>query len=228
MNDRANDEGLRRGPATPRRRTRAEERIDSLDTSASTLASEMLDLREQVARAEQEAGESRASWQRAAADLANFRRRTEQERDDYLGLANESLLRKVLAVADDLDRAMAQMPTELVRLGWTEGLWAIDRKLRQLLASEGLTPIDAEGLPFDPREHEAIAHQETDSAPDGTVLSEVQKGYRIRDRVLRPSMVIVAKNEAGGTGGPGDGHPHSNDDGREATKGREAAGGSHD
>ncbi len=220
MNDRPINGGPRRGPIPGRRRTRAEERIDSLDSSTAASATDVSELQDRLARAEQEAADHRTSWQRAAADLANYRRRTEQEREEYLGLANESLLRKVLSVADDLDRAMAQMPAELARLGWTEGLWAFDRKLRQLLASEGLTPIEAQGRPFDPREHEAIAHQETADAPDGTIISEIQKGYRIRDRVLRPSMVTVAKNDTDDS----DAHT-SNDTGREAAEGREAQGG---
>lgn len=223
MNDRTNGDPRRRMQHPPRRRTRAEERIEALDTSSAALATELAELKERLARAEQEAVENRTSWQRAAADLANFRRRTDQEREEYLGLASESLLRKVLAVADDLDRAMAQMPPELADLGWTEGIWAIDRKLRQLLSSEGLTPIEAEGRPFDPREHEAIAQQDSSTVADGTVLAEIQKGYRIRDRVLRPSMVVVARSETG-MHAPDDGNT-TEVEGREAAQGREAAGG---
>jgi molecular chaperone GrpE len=115
---------------------------------------------------------------------------------DSLGLANESLLRRTLAVADDFDRAMSQMPTDLARLGWTEGVWAIDRKLRALLDSEGLTPIEAEGQPFDPHQHEAVAQEETDAVADGMIIAELQRGYRIRDRVLRPALVVVARNPA--------------------------------
>jgi molecular chaperone GrpE len=70
----------------------------------------------------------------------------------------------------------------------------VERKLRNLLESEGVTPIEAVGKPFDPREHEAVLHEETTSAPDGTVISELQRGYRVRDRVLRPALVSVAKN----------------------------------
>ncbi len=199
-------------PGVPgRRKTRADERIESLDASPAALAGDLQELKDRIALVEQEAAENKAGWQRTAADFQNFRRRTEQQREETLGLANESLLRKVLVVADDFDRAMAQMPPDLVKLGWVEGIWAIDRKLRQLLESEGLTPIEAEGRPFDPREHEAIAHEETTDVPDGVVLSELQRGYRIRDRVLRPAMVTVAKNESI--------PPIKNDTGREAAGG---------
>lgn len=212
MNDHRHD-GHPTGTRPGRRRTRAEERIEALETSPAALAAEVQTLRERLAQVEQEAADNKAGWQRTAADFQNFRRRTEQQREETIGLASESLLRKVLGVADDLDRALAQTPPELVSLGWVEGIWAIDRKLRQLLESEGLTPIEAEGRPFDPREHEAIAHEETSAAPDGTVLSELQRGYRIRDRVLRPALVSVAKN---------DNEPSiSNDTGREAAAGED-------
>jgi molecular chaperone GrpE len=84
------------------------------------------------------------------------------------------------------------MPTELQQLGWVEGIVAIDRKLRLLLDSEGLTPIEALGRPFDPHQHEAVIREERPNVPEGTVTAELQRGYRIRDRVLRPAMVAVA------------------------------------
>jgi molecular chaperone GrpE len=177
-------------------KTRAEERIESLDAEPAPApeAPGLEELRQRVATLEKEAADARAGWQRSAADFANYRRRTEQEREATLGLANEMLLLKLLAVVDDFDRALAQMPKELEQLGWIEGIWLVERKLRALLESEGVTPIEAAGKPFDPREHEAVVHEETTSAPDETVIGELQRGYRIRDRVLRPALVSVAKN----------------------------------
>jgi molecular chaperone GrpE len=177
-------------------KTRAEERIDELDEqpSPAALMEELDQLRQRLAALEKEAADARGSWQRSAADFANYRRRTEQEREATLGLANEMLLLKLLAVVDDFDRALAQMPRELEHLGWIEGIWLVERKLRALLESEGVTPIEATGKPFDPREHEAVLHEETTAAPDETVIGELQRGYRIRDRVLRPALVSVAKN----------------------------------
>ena len=179
-----------------RPRTRAEERIAELDTSPAKLAAELEELREQLLRAEKEAEENRLGWQRTAADFQNFRRRTEQDRQASLGLANEALLVKVLNLADDFDRAIANMPPELQGNGWAEGVVAIDRKLRALLDWEGLTPIEAEGVPFDPHQHEAVVQEETRSVPEGTVTAELQRGYRLRDRVLRPALVVVAKAPA--------------------------------
>jgi molecular chaperone GrpE len=177
-------------------RTRAEERIADLgeEQSPGALVEELEALKQRLANLEKEAADARGGWQRSAADFANYRRRTEQEREATLGLANEMLLLKLLAVVDDFDRALAQMPKELEHLGWIEGIWLVERKLRALLESEGVTPIEATGRPFDPREHEAVVHEETTTAPDQTVIGELQRGYRIRDRVLRPALVSVAKN----------------------------------
>lgn len=185
-----------------RHRTRAEERIAGLDVQPSALVAEIERLKGELEQARTEAAENRASWQRAAADFANYRRRSEQEREATLGLANEMLLAKLLAVVDDFDRALASMPAELQDLGWVEGLWLVERKLRALLESEGVTPMESVGKSFDPREHEAVIHEETTSAPDGQVIGEVQRGYRIRDRVLRPALVKVAKNPTTPTSKP--------------------------
>jgi molecular chaperone GrpE len=183
-----------RNPQPRLHRTRAEERIAELDASPTRLTAELDQLRAELATAQQEAAENKAAWQRSAADFSNYKRRTEQEREAMVGLANEVLLAKLLAIVDDFDRAIANMPPELQTISWTGGIAAIDRKLRQLLDSEGLTPIEALGKQFDPHEHEAIAQEDKPGVPEGTVIAELQKGYRIRDRVLRPAMVAVARH----------------------------------
>ena len=191
-------------------RTRAEERAAALDTSPAKLLAELDELRTQLLNAEQEAEENRAGWQRTVADFANFRRRTEQDRAASYGLANEALLVKVLNLADDFDRAIARIPPELQSNSWVEGIVAIDRKLRALLDSEGLVPIEAQGAPFDPHQHEAVVQEETDSVPEGTITAELQRGYRLRDRVLRPALVAVAKQPTSNT--------HNQAPGAEATE----------
>jgi molecular chaperone GrpE len=146
------------------------------------------------------AAEHLATLQRTAADFANFRRRTAEDRERELGLASESLLRKLLTVADDFDRALETMPAEFKEAGWIEGIVLLDRKLRALLESEGVTPIEAVGRPFDPHEHEAIASVAATGRPDGEIVDEIQKGYRVRDRILRPALVAVAGGDAAETG----------------------------
>jgi molecular chaperone GrpE len=197
-----------------RPRTRAEERIAQLDTSPQAMASEASDnqetvssdvaeLRNQLNAAQQEAADNKAGWQRIAADFQNYKRRTEQDREQMFGLANDALLSKLLTIADDFDRAIEHMPAEMADVGWVAGIAAIDRKLRLLLDSEGLTPIEAIGKPFDPHEHEAVTQETTTAVPDGTVTQELQRGYRIRDRVLRPAMVAVAVNPSSEGAGRG-------------------------
>ena len=149
--------------------------------------------------AQQQAAEHLATLQRTAAEFQNYRRRTTEEREREMGLASEYLLGKVLAIADDFDRAIDAVPDELRANPWTEGVTAIDRKLRALLDSEGVRPIEAMGQPFDPREHEAVTSVPGTGRPDGEVVAEIRRGYRLRDRVLRPALVAVAAG--GGAGG---------------------------
>ena len=98
------------------RRTRAEERIAELDTSPQALVAQLEELRGQLLAAEQEVADSKQGWQRTAADFANYKRRTEQDREQMLGLANEALLSKLLTIADDFDRAITNMPADLQQL----------------------------------------------------------------------------------------------------------------
>ena len=96
-------------------------------------------------------------------------------------------------VADDFDRAIEARPASIAEDAWFEGIAAIDRKLRLLLESEGVTAIDAApGRPFDPREHEAIANVPGTDRPEGEIVEEIRRGYRLRDRVIRPALVAVA------------------------------------
>ena len=136
-----------------------------------------------------------AALQRERAEFQNFRRRTAEEREATLGLAAEGLISKVLALADDFDLAIEHRPEGGMDEAWLEGISAIDRKLRQLLESEGVTPIDASpGVHFDPREHEAVANVQGTGRRGGEIVDELRRGYRLRDRVIRPALVAVAED----------------------------------
>jgi molecular chaperone GrpE len=186
------------GAHPPRRgRTRAEERIAALGDAPGGLVQEVERLHAELEEAQRATEEARAAWQRSAADFANYRRRSEQERAEQAGLASESLLLRVLALADDFDLAIEHVPEDALGSPWVEGISAIDRKLRQLLESAGVTAIETVGQPFDPHEQQAISYEETTEAPDGTVLRELTRGYRLRDRILRPALVAVARNDTG-------------------------------
>jgi molecular chaperone GrpE len=135
------------------------------------------------------------SWRRAAADLSNYRKRAEKETGEMARFANSALIARLLPVLDDFDRAFQTVPEELRELTWVDGMLLIARKLRATVEAEGLKPIEALGKPFDPNFHEAVIHEETDKAEEGTVTGELQKGYMLGDRVLRPTMVKVAKKK---------------------------------
>ena len=132
--------------------------------------------------------------QRMAADFSNYRKRTDAERAEFAKFAKADLIAKLLDVLDAYDRALATVPDDLKGSSWAEGMWLIERKLRQILENEGLKGIDSLGEAFDPYKHEAVAHVESD-APEGTVITEHQKAYRLHDRVIRPAMVTVAKKK---------------------------------
>ena len=134
-----------------------------------------------------------AALQRERAEFMNFKRRTAEEREAMLGLAAEALIRKVLTLADDFDLAVEHRPETGVDEAWVDGIAAIDRKLRQLLESEGVSRIDASpGTQFDPREHEAVANVPGTGRPGGEIVEELRRGSRLRDRVIRPALVAVA------------------------------------
>ena len=144
---------------------------------------------------ERERDEYLAALQRERAEFMNFKRRTGEEREAMYGLAAEGLIRKVLALADDFDLAVQHRPQGGVDEAWVEGIAAIERKLRQLLESEGVSVIDASpGLPFDPREHEAVANVPGTGRRGGEIVDELRRGYRLRDRVIRPALVAVAED----------------------------------
>jgi molecular chaperone GrpE len=131
-----------------------------------------------------------ANWQRAEADFVNYKRRVEQERSEAMRIANAALIINILPVLDDLERALASLNIRLAGLTWFDGIRLIYRKLQLVLENAGVSQIEAEGQPFDPRFHEAVMYGEGE---EGKVVAEVQRGYKLNDRVLRPAMVIVGK-----------------------------------
>src|SRR3989449_8713089 len=133
---------------------------------------------------------------RMAADFANYRKRNEAERTEFAKFAKSDLIAKLLDVLDGYDRALATIPDELKGTAWVEGMWLIERKLRAILEAEGLEGIDSIGQPVDPRNHEAVAHVPSDK-PEGTVIQEHQKAYRLHDRVIRPALVTVSSGSEG-------------------------------
>ena len=174
-------------------RTRAEERAAEIDVSPTKLLAEIESLKGELETTKAKADEYLAGLQRERAEFSNYRRRTAEEREQMLGLAGEDLIRKVLVIADDFDLAIENRPADLAGDGWVEGVAAIDRKLRALLESEGVTTVSAEpGTLFDPRQHEAIANVPGTGRAEGEIVELIRRGYLLRDRVIRPALVAVA------------------------------------
>jgi molecular chaperone GrpE len=177
----------------PSGKTRGQQRVEEIDISPTTLLAEIDTLKTELADARAGGEEYLNALQRERAEFQNFRRRSAEERQRDLGLAGEDLLRKVLTVADDFDLAIEARPDSISTDPWFDGIAAIDRKLRVLLESEGVTAIDAmPGRQFDPREHEAIVNVPGTGRPEGEIVDELRRGYRLRDRVLRAALVAVA------------------------------------
>jgi len=133
-----------------------------------------------------------ANWQRTQADFINYKRRSEQEKEEIGKFANAMLLLNLLPILDDLERAFTSIPPHLVKLSWVDGIKLIERKLWASLEAQGLSQIKALGEPFDPKLHEAAMHA---NGKEGIVIEELQKGYKLHDRVIRPAMVVVGNGE---------------------------------
>jgi len=174
----------------------------------------------QLAKAQEDAKKYFNNWHRAEADFQNYKRRTEQEREELRRFGNVSVIINLLPVLDDFERAFASLDSHLAGLSWFDGMLLIYRKLRQLLENAGVKQIETEGQAFDPRFHEAVAHVEGE---EGKVISEVQRGYMLHDRVLRPAMVVVGKGQAQESGDrsqePGDEGRGNTEQGGETSQG---------
>lgn len=151
-------------------------------------------LRDQAAKAQ----ENYDRLMRTAADLENYKKRAARERQEAIKYANDSLLERLIPVLDNFEMALTagNAPNTSVQ-SLQEGINMIQQQLKSAMAEAGLEEIDASGKPFDPNLHEAISQQESADAPEGQVVQQVRKGYKLRDRLLRPASVVVAKKPAG-------------------------------
>ena len=158
---------------------------------------------EQLAELQTRAAKAGEHWDRllrVTADFENFKKRAARERLEAAQFANATLLQKLLPILDNFEMALAaaknSQGASLDSL--SAGIAMIQQQLKSVLTETGLEELDATGKPFDPAVHEAISQQESDSAPEGQVLQQIRKGYKLRERLLRPSAVIVAKKPAAG------------------------------
>jgi len=131
--------------------------------------------------------------QRSMADLSNYRKRVEAEREEMAKMAGMLLVAELLPVLDNFERALESIPPELRYFSWLQGIGLIERHLRAILEREGVEPIEAVGQNFNPNLHEAIVEEESAEAKPGTIIGELQKGYTMHGHVLRPTLAKIAK-----------------------------------
>lgn len=139
-----------------------------------------------------EVEETQQRFVRAQADFDNFRRRTQKEKEELAKYASMKLVTELVPVIDNFERAMATVPEGTESESFSKGIQMIFRQLETVLNNEGLTAMDTVGQPFNPEFHQAIMQVESDEYEEGTVVEEVQKGYMLKDKVLRPAMVKVS------------------------------------
>jgi molecular chaperone GrpE len=157
-----------------------EESLANVTEERDQLQSEVADLRDRLLRRQ--------------AEFENFRRRTERDRSDFLEYAGMEVVRDILPILDDFERALK---TESSDAGYRKGIELIYQRLEDTLKKMGLEPIQAApGTEFDPNKHQAVVRAETEEAPDNTILEEFQRGYNFRGKLLRPAMVKVAVRPA--------------------------------
>jgi len=148
----------------------------------------------EVERLKAEAAANLDGWQRERAEFVNYKKRGEAERSQLVFLTGVKIIQKLLPLIDDIDRALANLPAELKDHGWVDGVRLTRRKLIGILESEGLSIIPLKpGDAFDPSIHDAMTHEDSDQFKEGQIIAELQTGYRIGDRVVRPSLVRVAR-----------------------------------
>ena len=167
-----------------------ESRAEGGTPEAAAIEEDLPTLRQQLAEEREKAERYLGQWQRAAADLQNYKRRTEQERADVAKYAAFPLMLHLLPIADDLQRALNSVSAHLAVLTWVQGIELIYRKLQHTLEIHRLSEVKTAGETFDPNFHEAVM---TAAGEDGKVIEELQKGYRLHDRVIRPAMVVVGR-----------------------------------
>ncbi len=177
--------------------TRPEDEAEIETTDQEKDPSDELEaLRQELEKAKAQADEYLDGWQRARAELSNARKRFLRDQEQAYVNAKADVLARLLPVVDDFERAKETVPEDLAEMTWVKGVLLIQRKLQILLDQDGVEAIEAKGQEFNPFLHQAITHEPSETVAEGHVIGEMQKGYRMGDRVLRPSMVRVSSGPA--------------------------------
>jgi molecular chaperone GrpE len=182
---------------TEKKKHKHEEKIDVTQAAAETISIDgeqlrvqMDTLQSQLAEAESKASEYKDGWARSQAEFQNYKKRIERDNELTYASMKGDIIKKVLPVLDDLERALQNRPADDA---WANGIELIARKLQNLLENEGVKRIEVNGVAFDPNFHEAISHEPSEDVESGHVIAVVQNGYMLGERVIRPALVRVAQ-----------------------------------
>jgi molecular chaperone GrpE len=173
-------------------------KVEAPATGGATPAEAVL-TSSQIEELKAQAAKAAEHWDRlvrSMADLENYKKRATRERQDAIKYANESLMQKLLPVLDNFDAALTAVQSSGAENAQSllTGVTLIQQQLRSALTEAGLEEVEAQGKPFDPNLHEAVSQAESSEHPEGHVMQQLRKGYRLRDRLLRPANVVVAKS----------------------------------
>lgn len=190
------EESVEGNQAEPQATVAEEAEVSGGDEPQATEDEEPVDeleaLRQELEDARAREAEYLDGWQRARAELANARKRFQRDQEQAYTNAKVGIFAYVLPIVDDFERAFESLPKDLSNVDWVEGMRLVQHKLQRLLEQEGVEPIDVVDQEFDPFLHEAVTHEPSETIPEGQIIAALQQGYRLGERVLRPSVVRVS------------------------------------
>ena len=193
MNDRSLEVQTKQSPEQERRGD--EKASEPVDQALEKLTKE--ELLEKAREIQKESGQNYDLYLRSQAEMENLKKRVRKDKEDYLKFANESLLKEMLPVLDNLEKALSHSDNENNVHALKEGIRLTLKGLKDTLSKSGLEEVKALGEPFDPSFHEAVSQVDDPNAKPGIVLTELQKGYTLNTRLIRPAMVVVNRQTAG-------------------------------
>lgn len=173
------------------------ENEEKVKTGAEDPQKLLEETRQELDEANKQAAEAKDKMLRAFADFENAKKRLAKEREEFVRFSNETMMRGLLPILDNFERAIAHADAagEPANSPLREGVLLIKKQLADFLVQQGLSRIESVGKPFDPHVHEAMGHVETEEHPDETVVEEYESGYLLKGRLLRPAKVRIARNQ---------------------------------
>ncbi len=170
--------------------------LPSFATSATAAGTEQTDTEDPMAGLQADLDRFRDLALRSQADFENYKKRSAREKEEAIKYANSALLERLVSIIDNFELGLAAAKEHGEQSPIYSGMILVQKQLNDLLAENGLQPIEAEGKKFDPNAHEAIGHEPSDQVPEGIVLRQARRGYRFKDRLLRPAKVVVSSGPA--------------------------------